>query len=51
MGLTFALQDEDPVFAGVPEQAAWGMLIGSFGLAGGALRRRGVSAGGGAFAS
>jgi hypothetical protein len=26
--------------AGVPEPAAWGMLIGGFGLAGGALRRR-----------
>jgi len=26
--------------AGVPEPAAWGMLIGGFGLAGGAMRRR-----------
>ncbi|MET0309911.1 MAG: PEPxxWA-CTERM sorting domain-containing protein [Sphingomonas sp.] len=26
--------------AGVPEPAAWGMMIGGFGLAGGALRRR-----------
>jgi hypothetical protein len=26
--------------AGVPEPAAWGMMIGGFGMAGGALRRR-----------
>jgi hypothetical protein len=29
--------------AAVPEPAAWGMMIGGFGLAGGALRRRKVA--------
>ncbi|MET0307726.1 MAG: FxDxF family PEP-CTERM protein [Sphingomonas sp.] len=46
--LTFAgLSNEDRTsfidnvsVAGVPEPAAWGMLIGGMGLAGGAMRRR-----------
>jgi hypothetical protein len=28
------------VFGGVPEPATWGLMIGGFGLAGMALRRR-----------
>jgi hypothetical protein len=38
--MNFRATGYNDVAAGVPEPAAWGMLIGGFGLAGSALRRR-----------
>lgn len=40
----FTSSNADAVVAAVPEPASWAMLIGGFGLAGGALRRRRVLA-------
>ena len=44
MGTYEFIDDINPPAPGVPEPAVWAMMIGGFGLVGGAMRRRSTAA-------